>query len=107
MKNAGGVFGYAGTTPERAQETLDVSLGEIEHLVEDLQELSLAEAKEIRIKTAPVDLRELLDSAFRAVPLPDGICFDVSGNVQTRKTRRWRGVLKRQPSLEQNMSYQL
>ena len=26
MKHAGGVFGYAGTTPERAQETLDVTL---------------------------------------------------------------------------------
>ena len=27
---------YAGTTPERAQETLDVTLGEIEHLCDDL-----------------------------------------------------------------------
>ncbi len=32
MKHCAGVFGYAGTTPERAQETLDVTLGEIEHL---------------------------------------------------------------------------
>ena len=36
LKNAGGVFGYAGTTPERAQETIDVTLHEIRSLTEDL-----------------------------------------------------------------------
>lgn len=29
LRGAGGVFGYAGTTPERAQETLDVTWAEI------------------------------------------------------------------------------
>ena len=37
LRHVGGVFGYAGTTPDRAQETLDVTLHEIEHLVDDLQ----------------------------------------------------------------------
>ncbi len=32
----GAVFGYAGTTPERAQQTLDVTLGEFAKLTEDL-----------------------------------------------------------------------
>jgi predicted Zn-dependent peptidase len=32
LKGGGGVFGYAGTTPERAQETLDVTLAEIKDL---------------------------------------------------------------------------
>ena len=36
LLGAGGVFGYAGTTPERAQETLDVTLHEIAHLTDDL-----------------------------------------------------------------------
>jgi predicted Zn-dependent peptidase len=37
LPHCGGVFGYAGTTPERAQETLDVTLHEIQHLVDDLE----------------------------------------------------------------------
>ena len=32
---------YAGTTPERAQQTLDVTLREISHLVDDLNEAEL------------------------------------------------------------------
>ncbi len=36
LKTCGGVFGYAGTTPERAQETLDVTLREVEHMIDDL-----------------------------------------------------------------------
>ncbi|MEM6366581.1 MAG: pitrilysin family protein, partial [Planctomycetota bacterium] len=37
LLGAGGVFGYAGTTPARAQETLDVTLGEISQFASDLQ----------------------------------------------------------------------
>lgn len=33
----GSVFGYAGTTPPRAQETLDVTLHEIQHLADDVR----------------------------------------------------------------------
>ncbi|MDE0865749.1 MAG: pitrilysin family protein [Rubripirellula sp.] len=50
LKNGGGVFGYAGTTPERAQETLDVTLHEIEHLIEDI-ELSELERWKVRIES--------------------------------------------------------
>ena len=50
MKQSAGVFGYAGTTPERAQETLDVTLHEIEHLVDDLQQDELDRWK-VRIES--------------------------------------------------------
>ncbi|TWT81068.1 Peptidase M16 inactive domain protein [Planctomycetes bacterium CA13] len=36
LEKVGAVFGYAGTTPERAQQTLDVTLGEFARLTEDL-----------------------------------------------------------------------
>ncbi|MEM6363085.1 MAG: pitrilysin family protein [Planctomycetota bacterium] len=36
FRGFGGVMGYAGTTPARAQETLDVTLHEIRHLADDL-----------------------------------------------------------------------
>lgn len=49
--NAGGVFGYAGTTPARAQETLDVTLHEMEHLPDDLQQAELDRWK-VRIESA-------------------------------------------------------
>ena len=41
LKLAGGVFGYAGTTPERAQETLDVTLAEIGKMTKDLEQAEL------------------------------------------------------------------
>jgi len=37
----GAIIGYAGTTPQRAQETLDVTLREIEALVEGIEEAEL------------------------------------------------------------------
>ncbi|WP_255716334.1 M16 family metallopeptidase [Rhodopirellula halodulae] len=46
----GAVFGYAGTTPARAQETLDVSLHEIQHLADDLAEEELSRWK-VRIES--------------------------------------------------------
>jgi predicted Zn-dependent peptidase len=51
MKHAGGVFGYAGTTPERAQETLDVTIHEIESLMEDLEQGEL-ERWQVRIQSS-------------------------------------------------------
>ncbi|TWU40922.1 M16 family metallopeptidase [Novipirellula artificiosorum] len=36
LQKVGAVFGYAGTTPERAQQTLDVTLGEFTRLTDDL-----------------------------------------------------------------------
>jgi predicted Zn-dependent peptidase len=66
MKHTGGVFGYAGTTPERAQETLDVSLDEIEHLVDDLEPGEL-ERWQVRIQSSLIMEQE--SSASRASSL--------------------------------------
>ncbi len=51
LPHCGGVFGYAGTTPERAQETLDVTLHEILHLIDDLDPTELDRWK-VRIESA-------------------------------------------------------
>ena len=66
LKHAGGVFGYAGTTPERAQETLDVTLHEIENLTTDLQPGELDRWK-VRIQSALIMEQE--SSASRASSL--------------------------------------
>ncbi|MEO1614273.1 MAG: pitrilysin family protein [Planctomycetota bacterium] len=63
LVNAGGVFGYAGTTPARAQETLDVTLHEIEHLIDDLCEEELDRWK-VRIESGLIMEQE--SSASRA-----------------------------------------
>ena len=64
--NSGGVFGYAGTTPARAQETLDVTLYEIQHLADDLQQSELDRWK-VRIESALIMEQE--SSASRASSL--------------------------------------
>ncbi len=66
MKRTGGVFGYAGTTPERAQETLDVTLREIEHMVDDLEAGEL-ERWQVRIQSGLIMEQE--SSASRASSL--------------------------------------
>lgn len=66
MKHAGGVFGYAGTTPERAQETLDVSVREIEQLTEGLDQAELDRWK-VRIESGLIMEQE--SSASRAASL--------------------------------------
>lgn len=66
MKNAAGVFGYAGTTPERAQETLDVTLAEIEHLCQQM-ETSELERWQVRIQSLLIMEQE--SSASRAASL--------------------------------------
>ena len=66
LKSAGGVFGYAGTTPERAQETLDVTLGEINGLANDMEQEELDRWK-VRIESALIMEQE--SSASRAASL--------------------------------------
>ncbi|TWT50336.1 Peptidase M16 inactive domain protein [Rubripirellula amarantea] len=51
LKSVGGVIGYAGTTPERAQETLDVTLAEIAKLKDGLEEGELDRWK-VRIQSS-------------------------------------------------------
>ena len=66
LKQGGGVFGYAGTKPERAQETLDVTLHEIEHLSDDLEQAELDRWK-VRIQSGLIMEQE--SSASRAASL--------------------------------------
>ncbi|MEM9586637.1 MAG: pitrilysin family protein [Planctomycetota bacterium] len=66
LQNVGGVFGYAGTTPERAQETLDVSLREIEHLADDLQAGEL-ERWRVRIESALIMEQESSQSRASSI----------------------------------------
>ncbi|MEM1068231.1 MAG: pitrilysin family protein [Planctomycetota bacterium] len=66
LKKSAGVFGYAGTTPERAQETLDVTLHEIEHLPDDLESSEL-ERWQVRIQSSLIMEQE--SSASRASSL--------------------------------------
>ncbi len=65
-KQPGGVCGYARTTPERAQETLDVTLHEIEHFADDL-EASELERWQVRIQSGLIMEQE--SSASRASSL--------------------------------------
>lgn len=51
LKQSAGVFGYAGTTPDRAQETLDVTLREISTLANDLEDAELDRWK-VRIQSS-------------------------------------------------------
>ena len=66
LKHSGGVFGYAGTTPERAQETLDVTLGEIAGMTEGLEQAELDRWK-VRIQSGLIMEQE--SSASRASSL--------------------------------------
>jgi len=45
LKEAAGIMCYAGTTPEKAQETLDVIIGEFERLSEGITEEEMGRAK--------------------------------------------------------------
>ncbi len=66
LKQHAGVFGYAGTTPERAQQTLEVTINEIEKLTEELTQAEL-ERWQIRIQSLLIMEQE--SSASRASSL--------------------------------------
>lgn len=70
LPHAGGVFGYAGTTPARAQETLDVTLREIAGLADDLHDDELARWK-VRIESGLIMEQE--SSASRASSLANDV----------------------------------
>ena len=78
LKTTGGVFGYAGTTPERAQETLDVTLHEVEHLVDALEPGEL-ERWQVRIQSSLIMEQE--SSASRSSSLASD--FHQLGRVMT------------------------
>ena len=53
LKQHAGIFVYAGTTPEKAQETLDVTVGELRRLREGVEEEEVARAR-TQLKSALV-----------------------------------------------------
>jgi predicted Zn-dependent peptidase len=57
LRDRGGVFCYAGTSADRAQQTLDVVLGELSRLAEGVQEDELARLK-ARIKSTLIMQQE-------------------------------------------------
>lgn len=72
LKGTGGVFGYAGTTVERAQETLDVTLGEIRSLGSTVETDELDRFK-VRIQSNLVMQQE--SSASRAAVMANDWYF--------------------------------
>ena len=57
LRDRGGVFCYAGTSAERRQETLDVTLGELVRLAQGIEEHELDRLK-ARIKSALIMQQE-------------------------------------------------
>lgn len=53
LKSAAGIFVYAGTSPDRAQQTLEVTAGELRRLAEGVTQEELARAK-VQVKSALV-----------------------------------------------------
>jgi signal transduction histidine kinase len=67
----------------------------LSQLVDDLQELALAESRELRLQMAPLELRPLISSAIRAAGL-DGdtrMRMDISAESMTGDAVRMRQVL--------------
>ncbi len=53
LQSRGAILGYAGTTPERAQETLDVALREIETLQDGIEQAELDRLK-VRVQSSVI-----------------------------------------------------
>ncbi len=66
LRDRGGVFCYAGTSAERAQETLDVTLAELNRLAEGIEEHELDRLK-ARIKSALIMQQESSSARSSAV----------------------------------------
>ncbi len=62
----GAVFGYAGTTPQRAQQTLDLTLHEVQHLCDDLTEDELERWK-VRIQSSLIMEQESAGSRASSI----------------------------------------
>lgn len=66
LRDRGGVFCYAGTTADRAQETLDVILGELRRLAEGIEEDELDRLK-ARIKSTLIMQQESSSARSSAI----------------------------------------
>lgn len=80
----GAVFGYAGTTPARAQQTLDLTLHEVRHLVDDLEPAELERWK-VRIQSSLIMEQESAGS--RAGSLASDL-FQLGRVVPTEELER-------------------
>jgi predicted Zn-dependent peptidase len=78
LKEAAGIQCYAGTTPDKAQETLDVILGEFRRLAEGISEEELARAK-IGLKSSVILHSESSSSRASAI----GADYYLLGRVRT------------------------
>jgi len=78
LKEAAGISCYAGTTPDKAQETLDVIMGEFHRLAEGISEQELERAK-VGLKSALIMQSE--SSSSRAGSL--GSDYYMLGRVRT------------------------
>lgn len=78
LKEAAGISCYAGTTPEKAQETLDVIMGEFHRLAEEISEPELERAK-VGLKSSLIMQSE--SSSSRAGSL--GSDYYMLGRVRT------------------------
>jgi predicted Zn-dependent peptidase len=66
LKEAAGIMCYAGTTPEKAQETLDVVVAEFRRLAEGISEEELERAK-VGLKSAVIMQSESSSSRAGAI----------------------------------------
>ncbi len=78
LKEAAGVMCYAGTTPEKAQETLDVIIGEFKRLCEGISEAEIERAK-VGLKSASILQSESSSSRAGAI----GSDYYVLGRVRS------------------------
>jgi len=78
LKEAAGILCYAGTTPDKAQETLDVILGEFHRLAEGIEEQELQRAK-VGLKSALIMQSESSSSRSGAI----GSDYYMLGRVRT------------------------
>lgn len=78
LKEAAGVVCYAGTTPEKAQETLDCIIGEFNRLGEGISDEEMARAK-VGLKSALILQSESSSSRAGAI----GSDYDVLGRVRS------------------------
>lgn len=66
LKDHAGMFTYAGTTPDKAQQTLEVTVGELRRLAEGISQQELARAK-VQLKSALVMQGESTSSRANAL----------------------------------------
>lgn len=78
LKEAAGIMGYAGTTPDKAQETLDCIIGEFHRLREGISEEEIARAK-VGLKSALILHSESSGSRASAI----GSDYYILGRVRS------------------------